>query len=71
MIEQAPFGLEAGDNIAEAFPVSELAKTKSEEVIISGQTASGTLVSPTFDTGTWFQKNSRVRPAGLLANRPI
>ena len=48
VIDQAPLGFEAYDDIAEAFPVSQLAETKSEKVILDGESTSGTLVGEQF-----------------------
>src|ERR1035437_8713107 len=75
VIEQVALGFEAYDDIAEAFPVSQLAETKSEKVIIGGQSTSGTLVWEQFGAARklrWIQSGGDLRKdAGRCLHRPI
>lgn len=63
MIEPGFSGLEAGDDVAQTFPIGELPKAKGQELIILGESASGTSVGKKLAaTGELF----RVKHAGDL-----
>ena len=48
VIEPAPLGVEAGDDIAQAFAVSQLAETKRQEVILRRKSAREARVGESF-----------------------
>src|SRR5208283_1994824 len=74
VITQAPLGFEADDDIAEAFPVSQLAETKSQKVIIGGESTSGALVWKSLSAARKLRRIQRGgdlrKDAGRWLHRP-